>query len=117
MRIAVWHNLPSGGGKRALYDHIRGLKQRGHYLEAWCPTTADQTYMPLGNLIIEHQLPLVRPSRTDWDGRLRIPAKIERLLATMDDHCRMCADAINQGGFDLLVAHPCMFFRVTAIGG
>ena len=22
MRIAVWYNLPSGGGKRALYDQI-----------------------------------------------------------------------------------------------
>src|SRR5258708_7701650 len=25
MKIAVWHNLPSGGGKRALHDHVRGL--------------------------------------------------------------------------------------------
>jgi hypothetical protein len=25
MKIAVWHNLRSGGGKRALYDHVVGL--------------------------------------------------------------------------------------------
>jgi hypothetical protein len=30
MKIAVWHNLGSGGGKRALYDHVVGLLARGH---------------------------------------------------------------------------------------
>ncbi len=58
MRIAVWHNLPSGGGKRALYEHVRGLIQRGHYVEAWCPPTASQTYLPLSLMIKEHVTPL-----------------------------------------------------------
>jgi len=35
MKIAVWHNLPSGGGKRALYHHVRGLVERGHRVESW----------------------------------------------------------------------------------
>jgi hypothetical protein len=30
MKIAVWYNLPSGGAKRALYYHVRGLVERGH---------------------------------------------------------------------------------------
>lgn len=30
MKVAIWHNLPSGGGKRALYLHTRGLVERGH---------------------------------------------------------------------------------------
>jgi hypothetical protein len=30
MKIAVWQNLPSGGGKRALYYHVRGLVELGH---------------------------------------------------------------------------------------
>src|SRR5438034_4095223 len=54
MRIAVWHNLPMGGGKRALYEHVCGLVQRGHYVEAWCPPTAPQTYLPLSPMIKEH---------------------------------------------------------------
>jgi len=33
LKIAVWHNLPSGGGKRALYQHVKGLVDRGHDLE------------------------------------------------------------------------------------
>jgi glycosyltransferase involved in cell wall biosynthesis len=116
MRIAVWHNLPSGGGKRALYDQVRGLIARGHYVEAWCPPSADQTYLPLGDLIIEHVVPLAQITRTDWDGRLRVPARAERRLAAMDEHCRACAAAITSGGFDVLLAHPCLFFRTTSIG-
>ena len=61
MRIAVWHNLPSGGGKRALHDHVRGLLGRGHTIEAWCPSTADPDYLPLSELIPEHVLPLAWP--------------------------------------------------------
>ena len=37
MRIAVWHNLLSGGAKRALHDHVRGLVMRGHHVESWSP--------------------------------------------------------------------------------
>src|SRR5216683_127828 len=72
MRIAVWHNLPSGGGKRALYDHVRGLVSRGH--------------------------------------------EVEHSIAAMDAHCRACAQEINRGGFDILFANSCQFFRTTAIG-
>jgi glycosyltransferase involved in cell wall biosynthesis len=116
MRIAIWHNLPSGGGKRALYDQVRGLLARGHHIEAWCPPTADQSYLPLADLIPEHVVPLAQPSRTDWDRRLRVPAKIGLELAAMDDHCRNCAGIISSGEFDILLAHPCRSFRATAIG-
>ena len=116
MQIAIWHNLPSGGGKRALYDQVRGLAARGHHLEAWCPPTADRSYLPLGELIAEHVVPAAQPGRTDWDKRLRIPARVERRLAAMEAHCRSCAAAISAGGFDVLFAHPCLFFRAAAIG-
>src|SRR5215470_20410336 len=58
VRIAIWHNLPSGGGKRALYNQIQGFLKRGHTVESWCPSTADQTYLPLGDLVPEHVVPL-----------------------------------------------------------
>jgi hypothetical protein len=63
MKIAVWHNLPSGGSKRALYDHVRGLVTRGHIVEAWCPQTADPNYLPLRGIVREHILPLDWPPK------------------------------------------------------
>jgi len=70
LRIAIWHNLPSGGGKRAMFDQVRGLTSRGHYVEAWCPPTANQTFLPLSTLIKEHIVPLETPaqSRQNWLG-------------------------------------------------
>src|SRR5689334_18846473 len=58
VRIAVWHNLPSGGAKRALYDHVRGLIERGHHVEAWSPPTIDRNYLPLESLVPQHVVPL-----------------------------------------------------------
>jgi glycosyltransferase involved in cell wall biosynthesis len=119
MRIAIWHNLPSGGGKRALYDHVRGLLARGHSIEAWCPPTADQSFLPLSPLVPEHIVPLATKPR-----RIRGPYQVSRrsyhdivdLLNAMDAHCRQCADEMAQGHFDVLFANACTFFRVTAIG-
>ncbi len=119
MKIAVWHNLPSGGGKRALYYHVRGLVERGHAVEVWCPPTADQTYLPLRDLVPEHVVPF------DWTfspGRGRLGEALSQYrntvskLAAMDRHCRVCADQINQGGYDVLFANACTFFRTTSIG-
>ncbi|HEY0101155.1 MAG TPA: glycosyltransferase family 4 protein [Pyrinomonadaceae bacterium] len=119
MKIAVWHNLPSGGGKRALYDHVSGLLRRGHRVESWCPPTADQSYLPLGELTTERVLPL------DWQPRAekRLPAKLATLrldpltrIEALDRHCRRCAEEINRGGFDLLFANSSLYQAVSSIG-
>lgn len=119
MKIAVWHNLPSGGGKRALYDHVKGLVARGHTLEAWCPPTADQTYLPLNELITEHVVPFSYQPRTTKNRASEIAAlylDVADKIAAMDEHCRLCAEEINRGEFDLLFANSCWVQAVTSIG-
>src|SRR6266542_5380577 len=90
MKIAVWHNLPSGGGKRALFDHVRGLVERGHTVKSWCPSTADQTYLPLSQLIEERVLPFASKSRVS-KNRLSVIAypyrDVSEKLDEMDRHC------------------------------
>ena len=46
MRIALWHNLPPGGGKRAFYDQVAGLVKLGHYVESWCPPSCGPAIPP-----------------------------------------------------------------------
>ncbi len=114
LRIAVWHNLPAGGGKRALYYHVKGLIERGHTVEAWCPPSADQTHLPLSPLIQEHIVPL------DWHAqRSRHPLARARevvdMIRAMERHCQQCAAQINRGEYDLLFANSCRLLRVTSI--
>ena len=119
MKIAVWYNLPSGGAKRALFYHVRGLAERGHQVEVWCPPTADRSYLPLSEFAPEHVVPL--GSRAQSSRRLkRHPLRhyhdVADAIADMDEHCRTCAKQIEAQGFDLLFANTCMVFGAAAIG-
>jgi glycosyltransferase involved in cell wall biosynthesis len=44
MRIACYHNLPSGGAKRVLYEHTRGLRAAGHEVVVYQLQTADAAF-------------------------------------------------------------------------
>jgi glycosyltransferase involved in cell wall biosynthesis len=121
MKIAVWHNLPSGGGKRALYDQVRGLVARGHEVEAWCPPTADHSYLPLSAIVPEHEVSLKlrsfslsSPDRLHNLHPLRWSASAR--LRAMDEHCRECARQMRGKEFDLLFAACCIFFHTPRIG-
>jgi glycosyltransferase involved in cell wall biosynthesis len=117
MKIAVWHNLPSGGGKRALYYHVRGLVERGHEITCWSLDTADQSYLPLTEFAPEHVVSW--PSRNgssqhtagDW-------ADYDRAINDMrafDEASRRCAREIEAGDFDLLFANSTLLYHVPFI--
>jgi glycosyltransferase involved in cell wall biosynthesis len=113
MRIAVWHNLPSGGGKRQLYNHVRGLLERGHHVEAWCPETADRSFLPLSDLIREHVRPLHPKPSPRWYEAIRPIWVVSEMVEALNRHYRQCAAEIGQLGFDLLYANACMFLRTS----
>jgi glycosyltransferase involved in cell wall biosynthesis len=120
MKIAIWHNLPSGGGKRALYQHVRGLLQRGHELRAWCPPTADRSYLPLAPLICEQVVPLdyefAKPFKWGISGLRGRYKSISRLFRAIDRHSRRCADEMAQWGCDVVFANPCSYLSAGPIG-
>jgi len=120
MRIAVWHNLPSGGGKRALYDQIRGIIARGHEVEVWCPPTADRSYLPLSTIAPEHVVPLkLGPYLAPSPGLARklhpLRWSTSARLREMDCHSRECARQIRSKRFDVLFAACCVFFHTPPI--
>lgn len=114
MRIAVWHNLPSGGGKRALVDHVTGLLARGHQVESWCPDSADNEFLKLPGT--EHRLPWPEPPNAKFLRFARQEAiTIRSRMIRMSEHCRTVANQIRDGGFDVLFANSCQFFRVVPL--
>jgi len=119
MRIAVWHNIPGGGAKRALYYHVRGLVERGHSVEAWCPSTSDRNDLPLSELITEHVLPIDIGQKGKSAARispLRLYSDQLRQAKALDEHCRLCADEINRRDFDILFANSSIINAVSSIG-
>lgn len=119
LKIAVWHNLPSGGGKRALYHHVKGLVERGHSLECWTLSTADQSYLSLKDLLVEHVIPydsapeknpirkIGRTYSSYYDGVARMRA--------FDEACKRCAQEIAAGEFDLLFANSSVLYYMPYI--
>jgi glycosyltransferase involved in cell wall biosynthesis len=117
MRIAVWHNLPSGGAKRALHHHVGGLIDRGHTVEAWCPDTAESVWAPLSDFATEHVVPFAAErARYGFVYRLIWPyADVVRQLWEADRHGRAVAGAIEGGRFDVLLAGGCRFHSAPPI--
>jgi glycosyltransferase involved in cell wall biosynthesis len=47
MKLAVFHNLPSGGAKRALHGLVKYLAGAGCHLDVVVPSTAEERYLSL----------------------------------------------------------------------
>jgi glycosyltransferase involved in cell wall biosynthesis len=117
MRIALFHNLPSGGAKRHTYEQVRELAARGHEVHEFTQSTADLEFMPFGSHGASsnvYDLP--------WTTLRRIPVpgvgpyvhwwQNARNLARLDRQSRTIATDIDMGGFDLAFVKDCRF--VTA---
>ncbi len=116
----MWHNLPSGGGKRALYDHVSGLLHRGHEIESWCPPTADQGFLPLGRLVPEHVVPLryreAAPGRRVLSRVTGGATRTWAWLRHLEEHARLCAREIEQSGYDVVLVAGSRYIAVPPIG-
>ena len=118
MRIAVWHNLPSGGGKRALYYHVKGLVERGHSVEYWSPDMADRSYLPLEELIPDHVVPFdYNPTTLPGMAGKQVNRYLNAMkrLRAMDKACKQAAKEISSGGFDILFANSCLLYHMPHI--
>jgi glycosyltransferase involved in cell wall biosynthesis len=118
LKIALWNNLPSGGGKRAFYELAAGLKRRGHQLVSWCAPTAHRDYLPLEDLMPENVVEYdTTPfqQKYNWEALALNSLKFRKEWAAMEDHCRKCADEINAGSFDILFSGNCWTFAVPPI--
>jgi glycosyltransferase involved in cell wall biosynthesis len=110
--VAVWHNLPSGGGKRALWQQVEALKRRGHRVKVWSPSTADHKFLDLSQLVDERVLPLSSPKSIPF-SKLRSPTHAWRArLDAMTATCDQAAGEMKAAGFEVLLVHGCQDFVI-----
>ncbi len=105
MKIAVFHNLLSGGAKRALYEFSRELNKRGFMLDAFIPSTADETFLPLDS-VVHHKVvyPLTNLFTFMNHTGFKWMYRRSMLLALAASQKRIASE-INSKGYSLAFVH------------
>lgn len=112
MKIALFHNLPSGGAKRHTLEQVRELARRGHRLVEFAPSTADLSYCSLGPYVEQQHIFDPDPSQGP-PGRipfltpyLHAVYGMKRLQST-ERMNRTIACEIDRNNFDVVFVKDC----------
>lgn len=117
LRIAVYHNLHSGGAKRVTAEHVQRLA-RQHAVTVFTPSSADQHFAAEAQLSGETQVVQLKyqPLRELHSplGRLN---QIVRLINAqrMDQLTQQLATRIDESGFDVVLVHPCQMTQAPQV--
>jgi len=109
MRIAVFHNLPSGGAKRTVQEQVKRLVEN-HTLDLYTLSTADMNFADIrpyvGEVTVE-PFEAGRLFRSPF-GRLNQGVRTIDLLR-LRGKMKQLAARIDAGDYDVALIHPCMF--------
>ena len=115
LRIAVWDNLPSEGGRRLLAHHLDHLKREGHEIRLW---TTPQGVLDPPALDVEtvvEPLPLRLSGRRTW-SQLPPWFVVRDRLQAMDRHLDRVGQAMDAWAPDVVFANACRLLRATDLG-
>ena len=115
MKIAIFHDLPSGGAKRALFETARRLAD-DHMVTIFTLSTANHEFCDIRPYVKGYQIYKFRPSRlfNSPFGRLNQLQRL-RTLSLLQRTSRQIACDIDNGNFDVVYAHPCMWTQAPNI--
>lgn len=106
MKIAIYHNLPSGGAKRALYEQIKHTKAHHEYHLYRFDFDANESYLDLRPMVKE----VFNYSLGD---NFRFSAL--RDLRKIDQLQRKIAADIDAAGYDLVYVTHCQFTQSPGV--
>lgn len=115
MNLAVYHNLPSGGGKRALHEMVRRLAAH-HTLDVYTLSCAEHEFGDLRPHCCRHVVTPFQPlplARRPF-GRLNQGIRAIDLLRLRALQ-RGIAQEIDAGGYDVVFVHNCQFGQSPAL--
>ena len=100
MKIAVVHNLPAGGMKRALYEQVKRLAKK-HTVDIYTLSCSDETFLPLKEFA--HRYTIFR-----YDPPPHFPASVFSIYFKLPKVYKEIAEMINK-------AHiPTKYFPLVA---
>ena len=99
-----------------MYDHVKGLVERGHTVECFRPPVSNPEWLAMPT--IEHEIPLTLFGdeqsyvKRIWKHMMRLTLGMK----AMKEHSLLAAEAINKGGFDVLFANTCSAYHAPFVG-
>ena len=115
MKLVVFHNLPSGGGKRALYEMVRRLAER-HVVDVFSLSCAEHRFCDIRPHVRQYVIHPFKPSPLCHSpfGRLNQGIRAYDLLR-LDRLYRRLATQIDAGGYDVAFVHNCQFMASPSL--
>lgn len=109
MRIALYHNLPSGGAKRTLSEAAKRLAA-AHHIDVYTLTSANHNFADIRPYVANYQMfdfdPL--PLLSSPFGRLNQAIRLLDLFR-LDTVSKSMVKTIEQNVYDVVLVHPCQF--------
>ena len=112
MKIAVFHNLPSGGAKRALYGYVEYLTKNNHQVDVFVPSTANEEFLPLDRVASNvHVFPVSSTIGNSIYSTIKyIPPQIKKVsLRDLEKTQQNIAQVINNGSYDIVFSEQDQF--------
>lgn len=109
MRVAVFHNLPTGGAKRALVEMVAQLRAAGDTVDVFVPSTAEEEFLPIADAA--SSVTVVPGPRV---GRGLVP-QFGRLLRAAASTQQRIARMIDEAAYDVAFVHHCRFVQTPWI--
>lgn len=115
MQIAIFHDLPSGGAKRTLFETAKILSEK-HTLDVYSLSTADENFCDLRPFVNQYESYLFTPRR-HYDSPLGRLNQLQRWrdLKRLDQLAQEIALDIDAQGYDVVLAEPCMWTQAPIL--
>lgn len=115
MRFAIYHDLPSGGAKRVVYEVVRRLAAN-HEIDVYTLSTANEEFCDIRQLVRKNRVFPFHPARLFESpfGRLN---QVQRManLHRLRGLARRIAAEIDAQGYDAIWVHPCMWLQAPHV--
>ena len=119
LKIAVFHNLPSGGAKRSLYTYTKYLTSHGHTVDVHIPETANEDYLPLKEVATKVRVYPVKKSSIReriYTTLSYVPAIIKRVsVSNVIETEKTIAQQLNKSDYDIVYCEQDQYTMTPAI--
>jgi glycosyltransferase involved in cell wall biosynthesis len=115
MNIAIYHNLPSGGAKRALFEWTRRLT-KNHKIDIYTIDDSEHEFCDIRPFVRNHFEFGFKPNRlfTSPFGRLN---QLQRLrdLRQLSDLSKKIAESIDANKYDVVFVNTCKYSSIPVL--